>query len=212
MFTGLIERIGEIKASSPKGSGVVLEVGTGPEPFPVAAGESVAVDGVCLTVVSVVPAGFTVEASAESLSRSTLNSLSPRGRVNLERALKLGDRLGGHLVTGHVDGVGRIVEARPEGGFKKITISAGPEIMALVVEKGSIAVDGISLTVNGVGRDRFWLTLIPETLTRAALAPKKPGDAVNLETDLLGKYVAKLLGKSAPDSGLMKKLEEEGFI
>jgi len=131
-----------------------------------------AVDGLCLTVTRVVPAGFSVDVSEESLSRSTLAEVKVGARVNLERALRLGDRLGGHLVTGHVDAVGRIIAFKREGDFSRLTIAAPGEVMRLVVDKGSIAVDGVSLTVNGTAGDRFELMLIPETLSRTALADK----------------------------------------
>jgi len=214
MFTGLIERVGVVARAARKGGGVELFIETGAEPFEVGEGDSVAVDGVCLTATSVSGAGFSVDVSRESLDRSTLGAAKAGGKVNLERALRLGDRLGGHLVTGHVDAVGRISETRPESGFTRITIAAPPEVINLTVEKGSIAVDGISLTVNAVSADSFQLTIIPETIERTTLAAKRPGDQVNLETDLIGKYVAKLIGKdpSTKDSDIMKKLMEEGFI
>lgn len=215
MFTGLIERIGEIKNKTPKGDGIRFEIIAGSGPYELSPGDSVAVDGLCLTATSVINNGFTVDVSRESMARSTLQSIKAGARVNLERALRLGDRLGGHLVSGHIDAVGRIVECRPSREFSRITIAAPPEIMALVVEKGSIAVDGISLTVNGLKADRFWLMIIPETIARTTLGAKKPGQEVNLETDLIGKYVARLLGKTketADDDSLMKKLREEGFL
>lgn len=214
MFTGLIERIGVIKAGTPMGSTLKLEIAVEGEPFEVSAGDSVAVDGLCLTATSVSGRGFSVDVSRESLDRSTLQSARIGGRVNIERALRLGDRLGGHLVSGHIDAVGRISDCRPETGFARISISAPREVMDLVVEKGSIAVDGISLTVNGVGKDRFWMMIIPETMARTTLGWKKTGDEVNLETDIIGKYVARLLGKAkgGSDDALMKKLMEEGFI
>lgn len=214
MFTGLIERVGKIKGRKSRGSGAVFEIDAGPAPFEVGAGDSVAVEGVCLTAVEVEGSIFKVDVSSESLSRSTLGAARQGGRVNLERALRLGDRLGGHMVTGHVDAMGKIVEVRPEGDFTRVVISAPAEVMALTVEKGSMAVDGISLTVNGVSKDRFWVMIIPETLARTTLSSRKAGDQVNLETDLLGKYVARLLGKSAgvSDKDLLARLGEEGFL
>ncbi|HUT55673.1 MAG TPA: riboflavin synthase [bacterium] len=215
MFTGLIERTGIIKAQVQKGPGVVLEVSTAPGPYELAKGDSVAVDGLCLTATAVTADGFKVDVSGESLSRSTLKAARAGTRVNLERALRLGGRLGGHLVSGHVDAVGKIAERRPRGEFAIVTIAAPREVMALVIEKGSIAVDGVSLTVNTFTNDRFSMMIIPETLARTTLGWKKTGDEVNLETDLIGKYVARLLGKSRPgsdDAELMKKLMEEGFI
>ena len=215
MFTGLIERVGVVRSRIPRGSANLLEVECGPGPYPLATGDSVAVDGLCLTVTAVAADAFTVDVSSESLLRSTLCNARAGARVNLERALRLGDRLGGHLVSGHIDAVGRILETRPESGFARVSVAAPPEVMALVVVKGSIALDGISLTVNGVLADSFWMTIIPETLARTTLGGKRPGDMVNLETDIVGKYVARLLGPrlaAARDQNLLKKLTDEGFI
>ncbi len=215
MFTGIIERIGQVKSVSNRGSGVSLDLDTGPGPFELSPGDSVAVDGLCLTAVQVIEKGFTCEASRESLQRSTISLARPGTRVNLERSLRVGDRLGGHLVSGHVDAMGRISEARPERGFASITVAAPPEVMGLVVEKGSIALDGISLTVNNVLADRFSIMVIPETLARTTLGAKKPGQEVNLETDVIGKYVAKLLGRAGSNrdqGGLARKLIEQGFM
>lgn len=214
MFTGLIERMGVIKGLTRKGSGAKLEISSAPGPYEVASGDSVAVDGLCLTAVAVSKDGFTVDVSGESLDRSTLKSARAGTRVNLERALRLGDRLGGHLVSGHIDATGRISERRAEGGFTRLVVSAPAQVMAQIIEKGSIAVDGVSLTVNAFKDDRFEMMIIPETLDRTTLGFKKTGDEVNLESDLIGKYVARLLGKkpAAGDEALMKKLMEHGFI
>jgi len=212
MFTGLIERIGTLKGVRRSASGAVFEIDPGPA-FEISLGDSVAVDGVCLTATSITSDSFSVDVSPESLSRSSLGDAGPGAALNLERALRLGDRLGGHLVAGHVDAMGKIAEKRASGAFTSYTFTAPPEVMMLVVEKGSVAIDGISLTVNDVGRDRFGIMVIPETLSRTTLADKKAGDAVNLETDMLGKYVARLMGKGhSDDDELMKKLMEEGFI
>ncbi len=215
MFTGLIERIGTVRKCVRSVAGLRLEISAVGEDFDISPGDSVAVDGLCLTASSVDKDGFSTDVSAESLARSTLQQVRTGTRVNLERALRLGDRLGGHMVTGHIDAVGKITEARPDGGFARITVAAPPEALSLTVEKGSIAMDGISLTVNGVMADRFWMTVIPETLARTTLGNKMPGDPVNLETDLLGKYVARLLGSASgrtTDEGLWEKLKQEGFF
>jgi riboflavin synthase len=216
MFTGLIERIGVVKSAVNSVRGLRLEISVGEGSFEIGEGDSVAVDGVCLTATSLKPQAFVVDVSAESVLRTTLKTVKTGDRVNLERALRLGDRLGGHLVSGHVDAVGKIAETRPQGAFARIAVTAPPEIINLTVEKGSIALDGISLTVNKLDRDRFHLTVIPETLARTTLCTKRPGDLVNLETDLIGKYVARLLHHKPPsattDSDLMRKLAEEGFL
>jgi riboflavin synthase len=216
VFTGLAIGRGLVAARSPAAGGEALTVK--PEDFawdePLALGESVAVSGVCLTVEKIVgskaeTAAFVAFASQETLSRSTLGAAS---HVNLERALKLSDRLGGHLVSGHVDGQGQVRKARPNGLGRELTFFATPEIMALVAPKGSIAVDGISLTVNEVGPSHFTVQLIPATLARTTLLSLAPGQEVNLETDLLAKYVQKLLGQS-PSGGLTRELlAKNGFL
>lgn len=214
MFTGLIERIGTVRRVTPRGQSSVLEIAFAPGPYELKTGDSVAVNGLCLTATAVTADAFTVDVSRESLSRSTLGALRAGAKVNLERALAFGDRLGGHLVSGHVDAVGKIAGMAADGEFSRVTISAPPEILSLTVEKGSIAVDGISLTVNGVEQDRFWMMVIPETLARTTLGAKKPGDPVNLETDLIGKYVAKLLAPrlaGSKDEDLLRKLREEDY-
>ena len=214
MFTGLIETSGKVRETRPQGLALRLEIEPETSPFEVAKGDSVAVDGLCLTVVERTPRSFSLQVSSESLQRSTLGRLRVGGRVNLERALRLGDRLGGHWVQGHVDGVGGIEEKRPEGEFVRLVISAPAEILRYAVDKGSMAVDGISLTVNGVAADRFWVMLIPETLRRTTLGDKAIRSRVNLEADLLAKYVERLLaGRSGSSGGLtLDKLGEEGFL
>jgi riboflavin synthase len=157
-----------------------------------ALGESVAIDGACLTVVEKAPGSFRVQATMETLRRTTLAKLRPGSKVNLERALRLSDRLGGHLVQGHVDAVAQIVSAADEGGSVVLTFSLPSLIAPWLIEKGSVAVDGVSLTVNTLDSDHFSVALIPETQTRTALALKGRGDAVNLEADMIGKYVVRL--------------------
>jgi riboflavin synthase len=213
MFTGLIETVGVVRRKAPRGAGMELTLAAEGPRYELKEGDSVAVSGVCLTATAVDAAGFSVDVSAESLARSTLGAIAVGRRVNLERALRLGDRMGGHLVTGHIDAVGRVAELRRETGFMRLAVAAPPEVMRLTVAKGSIAVDGISLTVNAVAHDRFELMLIPETISRTTLAEKKPGDPLNLETDLIGKYVARLLGREpGSDQALLQKLKEEGFL
>lgn len=161
-------------------------------------GESVAVDGCCLTVTETRGGEFTVLAGAETLRRTTAGALRPQSVVNLERALRMGDRLGGHMVSGHVDGLGEVSARRDRGANLEIDISAGPDILRYVIEKGSVAIDGISLTVNSVNPRLFSIALIPHTVTATTLAKKHPGHKVNLEVDIIGKYVEKLVAGYAP--------------
>jgi len=197
MFTGIIEEMGEILMA--EGASARLRVRGGKLLDGVCVGESIAVSGVCLTIVGVHPAGdgsidFEVELTAETLGRTTLGRLKPGDVVNLERPLRLDDRLGGHLVQGHVDGVGRIAAIRPEEQGLRMEIEAPAALLAYLAEKGSVAVDGISLTVAELGTaGRFVVALIPYTLAQTTLGSRKPGEAVNLEVDILAKYVERLL-------------------
>lgn len=206
MFTGLVEGTGSVARIAPKGPDAVLTIRP---PWPLAEavlGESVAVSGACLTVTGTKGEGFDVDVSAETLARTTLGRLTPGAAVNLERALKFGDRLGGHLVSGHVDCVGTVTQVRALGASYRLEVAVPPEHLRLVVEKGSITVNGISLTVNWVGPDRFGLNIIPHTWGVTTLRLVKEGDSVNIETDLIGKYVARLLKPDAdrdvPSGGL----------
>jgi riboflavin synthase len=165
-------------------------------------GDSIAVDGACLTVTSIQPQGFSVDVSSETLQRTTLGRKRAGDRVNLERALRLGDRLGGHLVSGHIDGLGVLGTREKSGEFIRLVFGAPEQLLKYIIEKGSVAIDGISLTVNSVtGRD-FSVMIIPHTLEKTTLAGKGPGDQVNVENDLIGKYVEKLLGKRDADTGI----------
>jgi riboflavin synthase len=191
MFTGLVEGTGVVRAVEPRTDGARLRVETalGGELSP---GDSVAVGGVCLTAVEADRGGFAADVVAETLRRSALGALRAGALVNLELPLRASDRLGGHLVQGHVDGVGAVDAAREEGVGRVLRIVAPAELLRYVVEKGSIAVDGVSLTVAGVYDEAFEVALIPETLERTTLGALAPGDAVNLEVDVLAKYVEKL--------------------
>jgi len=171
-------------------------------------GESIALDGACLTVVAREKGRFEVEASPETLRRTNLETWGPGTPVNLERALRLSDRLGGHLVLGHVDAVTRIFERRPEGGSLVISFALERSLAPFVIEKGSVAIDGVSLTVNQVEADRFSVQLIPETQGRTTLVGKSIGAGVNLETDVIGKYVARLLGR-AGGAGVAASIDED---
>lgn len=201
MFTGLVADTGVVERVLPRQGGARIAIR--PRALDVAAlvaGESVACSGACLTVVGTGQGLVEFDAVPETLSRTTLGAWRPGTEVNLERALALGERLGGHLVQGHVDAVGEILSVRPEGQGRRIAISLPAPIAPLVAEKGSIAVDGISLTVASAGRDRFEVAVIPETLARTTLGRAAGGARVNLEADVLARHVARL-AEFAPLSG-----------
>ena len=157
-------------------------------------GASIACSGVCLTVVAVESGGFSVQASVETLSCSTLGDWIEGTAVNLERALRVGDELGGHIVSGHVDGVARILDRRPEGELVRFVIAAPPALMPFIAPKGSVALDGVSLTVNEVDSDRFGVNIIPHTLSHTGFGEARPGQCMNIEIDPLARYVARLIG------------------
>jgi riboflavin synthase len=195
VFTGLVEDVGRIAGVNPIAhGGAQLTVATRFADDDLGQGASIAVDGACLTVVGRERDTFTSDVSVETLERTTLGRKKPGDAVNLERPLALGERLGGHLVLGHVDGVGRIRSRDPAGDAQRFVVELPRSLMPLVVEKGSIALDGISLTVNEiVGADAVSLMIIPETLRATTWGGRKPGDPVNVEADILGKHVARLL-------------------
>jgi riboflavin synthase len=193
MFTGLIEALGTVRRVDLDGAGKTLTVAEQSLAGDLALGDSVAVNGACLTVVSRDAETFRFQAGPETLLRTNLGELVVGDRVNLERSLRLADRLGGHIVQGHVDGVGRVAERHPQGEWELVWFTCPEHLAAQMVPKGSVTVDGISLTLVDVGVDRFSLALIPHTLERTTLGFKRPGAAVNLETDILGKYVWKYL-------------------
>jgi riboflavin synthase len=212
MFTGLIEDLGEVKRIEKRGENLSLLISSHLDPKELKSGDSIAVNGACLTIVSLTPTGFTVEVSPETVRRTNLRDLKEGEPVNLERALRLSDRLGGHLVSGHIDGTGILSRKTREGEFYHFTFSASPEIMRYVIEKGSIAVDGISLTVNQCRDKDFTVTIIPFTLNHTNLGERKVGERVNLEVDLIGKYVEKFVGLKN-EKGINKDLlAEHGFI
>ena len=189
MFTGLIEDVGTIGDLRLQQKSAVLTVKTKLPVRSMARGASVAVNGACLTVVKKGPKSFTVDVSPETLQRTSLETLTIGSMVNLERPMRLADRLGGHLVTGHVDGVGAIAAIERQGEFTIVTFDVPAPLGALLVPKGSVAVDGISLTVNVCRKQRFSVAIIPFTLRHTNLRARKVGDKVNIETDLIGKYV-----------------------
>ena len=192
MFTGLVADLGTVSDVVATGDGVRLQVATSLA-AELSEGDSVAVNGVCLTAVSADAQGFTAEVMNETLRRSSLAEVAAGRRVNLELPLRAQDRLGGHVVQGHVDGVGAVSAVEDDGFARVVTIDAPPELLRYVVEKGSIAVDGVSLTVSSVSPDTFAVSLIPETLERTNLGAAAPGTPVNLEVDVLAKYVEKLV-------------------
>lgn len=194
MFTGIVEEKGIIKSIN-KGSNSSKLIIEGNKIFSqLQLGDSVAVNGVCLTVCSFTGKTFEADVMGETLSRSSLGSLEQGSRVNLERAMAANGRFGGHIVSGHIDGMGTIVSMTPDEIATWVKISTKPEIMKYIVQKGSIAIDGVSLTVAKVGIDDFQVSLIPHTGKETTLLSKKTGDTVNLENDIIGKYVEKLLG------------------
>ena len=196
MFTGLVQALGRIVAVVPEGQGIrfAIEWDGLSDDDPIAIGESIAVNGCCLTVVAVDGGRFEVQAGPETLMRTNLGNRRADDRVNLERSLRVGDRLGGHFVQGHVDTVARLCERRTEGEWEFLAFSIDLAWTPLMVPKGSIAVDGVSLTLVEVSADRFSVMLIPHTLAVTTLGIIRPGDAVNIETDMLAKHVRRLLG------------------
>jgi riboflavin synthase len=192
VFTGLVETTARVSSIDPDGDGTRLEVET-PLAAELRQGDSIAVNGVCLTAVDPDAQRFKADVMAETLRRSSLGPLQEGDSVNVELPLRAGDRLGGHVVQGHVDGTGTVAEVRDEGFARLVTIAAEPALLRYVVEKGSIAVDGVSLTVAEVDDGGFTVSLIPETLERTTLGQAAPGRVVNLEVDVLAKYVEKLV-------------------
>lgn len=195
MFTGLVAGMGNISGVEPDGDGVRLRVAS-PLGAELAPGDSIAVNGVCLTAVDPEPGGFRADVMAETLRRSSLGPLGQGDPVNLELPLRAGDRMGGHIVQGHVDGIGTVESTGDEGFARIVRIAASPDVLRYVVEKGSIAIDGVSLTVASVDSSGFTVSLIPETLARTTLGAAAPGRVVNLEVDVLAKYVEKLAVKA----------------
>ena len=193
MFTGIVEEMGVVKALEHSPSGTRLTILASTILDDLAVGASVSVDGVCLTVVARNDQEFSVNVSPETLSVTTLGKLAAGGPVNLERAMRINERIGGHLVAGHVDGVGSIRDRRQEGNAIVLTIEAPKEVLRYCVSKGSITVDGISLTTNEVSERSVTVAIIPHTAKITTLGLKHPGDPVNLESDLIGKYVERLL-------------------
>ena len=199
MFTGIVEDLGEIEVIEHEGDSARIYVRSATVTQDARIGDSIAVNGVCLTVTRLIagagaPRGFVADVMGETLRRSSLKDIAPGTRVNLERAVKVSDRLGGHLVQGHVDGTATIIGRDPQDHWDVVRIGLPPDLSKYVAQKGSVTVDGISLTVSAVSGEWFEVSLIPETLKRTTLGAKQPGEPVNLEVDVIAKYVEKLLG------------------
>jgi len=191
VFTGLVADLGTVAAIDAGDEGVRLSVRTALAPE-ISEGDSVAVNGVCLTATNIADSSFSADVMNESLRRTSLGAVAEGSTVNLELPLRAADRLGGHFVQGHVDGVATVRDTREDGFARVVTFAAPPELLRYIVEKGSIAVDGVSLTVSAVDEESFAVSLIPETLERTTLGTAEPGRPVNLEVDVLAKYVEKL--------------------
>lgn len=206
MFTGLVEEIGRVQSiiKSTKSARIIINADKVLEG--VRLGDSISTNGVCLTVTSSTTNSFSVDVMAETMRRSNLHILSPGDEVNLERALRVGDRLGGHLVSGHIDGMGTITNYENEDNAVWITIETSPEVLKYIVQKGSIAIDGISLTVAYVNETVFKVSIIPHTKDVTTLLRKKVRDIVNLECDMIGKYIEKLL-KSEEQAPVKKGID-----
>ncbi len=219
MFTGIIQGLGTVTGISPIKRGTRLLIRPDFELKDPELGESIAVNGVCLTVTTLVSDAFSVDVSPESLKRTTLSSIRINDKVNLERALRLSDRLGGHIVSGHVDTVATVSSRQEKGDFIFFSFSLDPSLDRYIIEKGSIAIDGISLTVNECQPGGFSVAIIPHTAKMTTLSFRKPGDKVNIELDVLGKYIEKLLlsekgqkGQKNERSVDMEFLARHGFL
>ena len=199
MFTGIVEEMGQVEGIQRGRQSAVLTIRAKKVLEGTKIGDSIAVNGVCLTVTSLASNRFTADVMHETLDRSSLAQLKRGGAVNLERAMPADGRFGGHIVAGHIDGTGRVIQIQKDDNAIWYTIQAPPQVLRYIVEKGSIAVDGISLTVARIGADSFAISAIPHTVAQTVLRDRKEGDLVNLETDIIGKYVEKLLSP-APES------------
>lgn len=216
MFTGLIEEIGIVQSVKRNQVSASIRIGATVVLQDMKIGDSISTNGACLTVTSFDSEGFWIDAMMETMNRTNLKNLSKGSKVNLERALKLGDRIGGHMVSGHIDGIGVIRHSQTIENAYIIQINAAANIMKYIINKGSIAIDGISLTVVEANEDSFTTSIIPHTAGLTTLIDKKPGDQVNLECDMIGKYVEKLLKGSPPQANSskisMEYLGEHGFL
>jgi riboflavin synthase len=212
VFTGLVTEAGEVVSLTPEGNGAAIRIKAEATAGEAAIGDSISINGTCLTVTSIEGPALGFHASSETLGATTLGELRPGARVNLEPSLRPTDRMGGHFVTGHVDAVGKVKSRTPEGQAVRFEIAAPGEVLKYLVDKGSVAVDGVSLTVVKVLRESFTLVIIPHTAEVTTFGGLRPGDRVNLEADILGKYVHRYITRAeGGDKGLMDALREHGF-
>jgi riboflavin synthase len=210
MFTGIIEGLGNVQRLTAKGADAVLEIEAAIDLKDVSIGDSIAVNGACLTVTAKKEKTFSADVSAETIAKTTLGLLHAGDKINLEKSIRVGGFIGGHFVLGHVDDKGRILSKTQKSGSVILAVEVNDQLSRQIVEKGSVAIDGISLTVNKLEKGRFYVNIIPHTAANTTLLAKKEGDLVNIETDVLGKYVEKLLHSSR---GIDKDfLTEHGFI
>lgn len=213
MFTGIIEEVGHVKSLRRGARSFTLEVEASLVMEDTRVGDSIATNGVCLTVTSLTGHGFTADVMPETVQRTALGELVPGSPVNLERALSLQTRLGGHIVSGHIDGTGRISDRRQDDTALWLTVECDSSLLRYIIQKGSITIQGVSLTVARVDDRSFAVSLIPHTQAATTLHQAKVGDRVNLENDIIAKYVEKLLGRESDrDNGLMEKLARNGFF
>lgn len=209
MFTGIIEGVGTVRTVKKKGDGLEIEVGCDFDLERTNVGDSISVNGVCLTVTSRLGKSFWADVSAETVGVSALGDLKAGDPVNLERALQVGSRLGGHIVQGHVDGTGKVIDIKEKSGSVQFFFEIPEQLTRYIVEKGSVAVDGVSLTVNHVENDRFSVTVIPHTKLKTTFLGLKVGERVNLEVDIIGKYVEKLTFLDSDEYRKESKITEE---
>lgn len=212
MFTGIVKATGTLQTLEPRGGDLRLEIVSDGLDFAAAnPGDSIAVNGVCLTAVELSDAGFAADASRETMSLTTLGQLRPGARVNLEPALTLGTPLGGHLVSGHVDGIGEVLSVREEARSWRYELGVPAELARYIARKGSVCTDGVSLTVNEVDGERFGVNIVPHTFEETTIGQWRPGSRVNLEVDLIARYLERLLSASGTTGITSTMLEEYGF-
>lgn len=212
MFTGIVTAIGEVASIQPQGGDLRLTIATHKlDLSDVVLGDSIAVNGVCLTVVEMTNSKVSFDVSRESLDRTSLNQIQTGSRVNLEKALAVGDRLGGHIVSGHVDGLGKVIQLEPSARSVRFRFQVPAELEKYIAEKGSICIDGTSLTVNSVGKQWFEVNIIPHTLQETIISGYKVGTMVNLEVDLIARYLERLLPQNTGEI-TMETLSQNGFL